>query len=204
MSIREIVLATKNQGKASEFERLFGGSIHVRALPSDMELPPETGLTFRENALIKARAAFDSLGGSSAVLADDSGLEVDALGGRPGVFSARYAGPMAADSDNVAKLLAELENVSNRAARFVCELVLIIPGGQNSDPITLFARGEVEGQIVLAPRGTAGFGYDPVFQPEGWEKTLAEAAPEEKDAVSHRGRAAKQLLQKLTKANLVS
>ena len=160
--------------------------------PPAFELPAETGTTFAENARLKACAVFDALGGRMAVLADDSGLEVDALSGGPGVLSARYAGGHAGDRANVAKLLVDLDGVDDRRARFVCVLVILLPGGREAR-----ARGTLEGEVTLGPRGGGGFGYDPVFRPLGWEMTLAEASGEEKDAVSHRGDAVRRLLAQL-------
>jgi XTP/dITP diphosphohydrolase len=187
-----LILATANVGKTEEFARLLGSRFQIEPLPYGLELPPETGSTFAQNARLKAGAVFHALRGRAPVLADDSGLEVDSLWGRPGVWSARYAGEGAGDAANVGKLLADLEEASERRARFVCELVLLLPGGREFS-----ARGTLEGTIVLSPRGARGFGYDPVFQPVGWEMTLAEAEGREKDAVSHRGDAVRRLLVQL-------
>lgn len=197
-----VVLATGNAGKVREFNRLLAGAFEVRPLPPEIQLPPETGTTFAANARIKAEAVFRGLDGAQAVLADDSGLEVTALAGRPGIFSARFAGPGASDADNVAKLLAELPGTSDRSARFVCALCLVMPGrppdagaDPGGDPSALVeVLGITEGTITLAPRGWDGFGYDPVFQPAGWDLTLAEASPADKDRVSHRGAAVRALL----------
>jgi len=186
--LRTIVLATGNAGKAREFGRLLDGGRLVQPLPAGITLPEETGQTFAANALLKAEWVFAALGGRIAVLADDSGLEVSALGGRPGVLSARFAGPAATDQENVARLLDELVGCDDRAARFVCCLCLTLPGDR------IQVEGVTEGVITSAPRGEDGFGYDPVFQPLGWELTLAEAAPVDKDGVSHRGAAARALL----------
>lgn len=194
-----MVLATGNAGKVREFDRLLAGVIDVRPLPEGVALPPETGDTFAANARLKAESVFHALGGDRAVLADDSGLEVAALGGRPGIFSARFAGKRASDAENVAKLLRELEAASERNARFVCALCLIVPGGCGGGPgappwRSMEVEGVTNGLITLAPRGDDGFGYDPVFQPEGWDATLAETSPADKDSVSHRGAAARALL----------
>ena len=189
-----VVLATGNAGKAREFGRLFGGAFEVRVMPASVGLPEETGETFAANARLKAEAVFRALGGDVAVLADDSGLEVGALGGRPGVLSARYAGERAGDADNVAKLLAELAGGADRRARFVCSLCLLLPRGRRVE-----VEGFSLGTITRAPRGEDGFGYDPVFQPGGWQLTLAEASPEDKDRVSHRGAAARELLRRLSR-----
>jgi XTP/dITP diphosphohydrolase len=198
-----VILASRNRGKAREFERLLESAFHVSPLPSEVELPEETGRNFAENARLKAEAVFAALGGTSAVLADDSGLEVAALGGCPGVFSARYAGETATDEDNVNKLLGELAGESAREARFVCALCLVLPGGTDAAsgaPRRIEVGGFSEGTIAAAPRGTDGFGYDPVFQPAGWTITLAEADPRAKDVVSHRGAAARALLERLAPA----
>jgi len=191
-----VVLATGNPGKAREFGRLLAGACEVRQMPPDVELPAETAQTFRENARLKAETVFAALRGEIAVLADDSGLEVTALDGRPGILSARFAGEGAGDEANVAKLLEELVGRDDREARFVCSLCLILPdsGGAGAAGRALEVDGFSPGTITIAPRGVDGFGYDPVFQPDGWTKTLAEATPADKDGVSHRGAAARALL----------
>ena len=198
-----MVLATGNAGKVREFNRLLAGAFHVLPLPSSVAVPAETGLTFAENARLKAKAVFESLGCGQTVLADDSGLEVTALGGKPGIYSARFAGERATDAENVAKLLAELDGAADRSAQFVCALCLVAPeagaeDGRCGRPAGAYRVLEVEGvtrgAITLAPRGLDGFGYDPVFEPAGWEFTLAEASPEDKDCVSHRGAAVRALL----------
>lgn len=202
----EMVVATGNPGKAREFGRLLGPSVDVRPMPAAITLPEETGATFRENARIKAESVFVALGGKVAVLADDSGLEVASLGGRPGVLSARFAGEAAVDADNVGLVLEQLSGQEDRRARFVCALCLALPvdharsGGEcdsESAPQVVEVEGVSYGTMTAAPRGTGGFGYDPIFQPDGWTATLAEASPEEKDAVSHRGVAARLLLERL-------
>jgi XTP/dITP diphosphohydrolase len=202
-----VVLATGNSGKVREFNRLLGGRIAVEPLPAGVDLPEETGATFAANAHLKAERAFGALGSRVAVLADDSGLEVQALGGRPGVLSARFAGPCAADQDNVAKLLRELDGRADREARFVCHLCLLIPGGSSAGAEAPHGHIEVVGTssgiITTSARGDDGFGYDPVFQPLGWERTLAEASPSEKDEVSHRGQAARALLAALEQRGLL-
>lgn len=198
-----IVLASRNAGKAREFERLFHGRFQVHALPAEVVLPEETGETFRDNALLKAEAAFAALGCRTAVLADDSGLEVRALGGRPGVQSARYAGEHATDHDNVSKLLRELRGVEDRRASFVCWLCLLLPEEGAAAPVRVEARGEAEGAIEQTARGGDGFGYDPVFRPTGWRQTLAEATPQAKDSLSHRGAAARVLLATLEERGLI-
>jgi XTP/dITP diphosphohydrolase len=191
-----VVLATGNVGKVREFNRLLAGAFVLRPLPSGMALPPETGETFAANARLKAESVFRALGGDQAVLSDDSGLEVNALGGRPGIFSARFAGEGAGDADNVAKLLRELLGAPDRSARFVCALCLVVPAAPSRRVMEVVVV--TNGSISVAPRGDDGFGYDPVFQPEGWDFT-AEASPEAKDGVSHRGAAARALLECLAR-----
>lgn len=191
-----VVLATGNPGKVREFARLLAGACEVRLMPRDVELPAETAQTFQENARLKAEAVFVALRGEVAVLADDSGLEAAALDGRPGTLSARFAGEKAGDEANVAKLLEELAGRDDREARFVCSLCLILPGSGEGrwDCRVLEVEGFSHGAITHAPRGVDGFGYDPVFRPVGWTKTLAEATPTEKDRVSHRGAASQALV----------
>lgn len=190
---RRVVLATRNPGKAREFARLLGPGFRVEPLPPGVASPEETGSTFAENARLKATHAFRALGGTTAVLADDSGIEVAALLGAPGVRSARYAGPAADDAANVALLLERLDGGLDRAARFVCALVLVLPGGP-AGPEVVEAEGVLDGSVVEEPRGRGGFGYDPVFRPEGWNITVGEASGARKDAVSHRARAVRSLL----------
>ncbi len=187
--IKEAVLATGNKGKIREFADLLEGLFGKILSLNDLESPPaviEDGETFRGNALKKARAAASYSG--LPALADDSGLEVEALGGRPGVYSARYAGEGAVDSDNIAKLLSELQGVANRKARFVCFLALVAPGGDET-----IVSGECEGIIIDEPRGQGGFGYDPVFYLPEYGKTMAEIPPELKNKISHRARACESL-----------
>lgn len=198
-AVSTLVLATANAGKAREFGRLLGSALSVESMPSWVHLPEETGETFAENARLKARSVFVTLKGRAAVLADDSGLEVAALGGRPGVVSARFAGEGASDRANVGRLLAELAGCPKRDARFVCCLCLVLLDGS-----TLEVEGTCPGTITETPRGNDGFGYDPVFFPEGWMLTLAEAGPEDKDRVSHRGAAARALLSALEKKGLLA
>jgi XTP/dITP diphosphohydrolase len=181
------VLATGNPGKLREFQALLGPRLQLMA-QSDYGVrpPPETGSTFLENALIKARHAAAITG--LPALADDSGIEVDALGGRPGLHSARYAGPAATDADNNALLLRELAAVPDphRSARYRCVLVLV---RQADDPVPLVADGSWEGRIGVVARGAGGFGYDPLFIDAASGLTGAELTAAEKDARSHRGAA---------------
>lgn len=195
--MKTVVIATNNAHKAREIAEAlpFPGwefkTLRQMGVESD---PVEDAETFLGNARIKARAARDACAGC-AVIADDSGLEVDALGGAPGVHSARYAGEPCDDARNNAKLLAELADVPDgkRTARFVCTLVLIDEDGGEVD-----ARGTIEGAIGREARGEHGFGYDPLFYPDCLDgRTLAEALPEEKNAVSHRGNALRALKAKL-------
>jgi XTP/dITP diphosphohydrolase len=180
----KIVLATRNEGKVAELRRILGGLDVdlVSAADLGLEQVEETGETFAENALAKARSAV-AVSGLPA-LADDSGLVVDQLEGQPGVRSARFAGPDADDEANVRLVLEQLLGMPGRSARFVCVAALVTPDGREWT-----AEGVVNGHIVDKPRGTGGFGYDPIFQPVGEVRTTAEMDPEEKDAISHRGRA---------------
>jgi XTP/dITP diphosphohydrolase len=188
----KVLLATRNAGKLVELRRmLVDGPVEVVGLADVPEFPeaPETGATFAENALAKARDAAAATGLPS--VADDSGLAVEALNGMPGVLSARWCGRHGDDLANLELLLGQLADVPDerRRASFVCAAALVVPGGQET-----VVHGEWPGRIVRAPRGTNGFGYDPIFVPEGEERTSAELSPEEKDAASHRGRAMRALL----------
>src|SRR3954469_6452530 len=184
----ELVLATRNPHKLREFEPLLAPHV-VIPLPDEVELPPETGTTFEENALIKARAAAEATGRTA--IADDSGIAAAALGGRPGVYSARYAGEHATDEENLAKLLREVPEDGDRSVSYVCALAFVDPGGH-----THVVEGRCEGTLAHEPRGDGGFGYDPAFVPADRDdgRTMAELTPDEKDAISHRGRAARALL----------
>jgi XTP/dITP diphosphohydrolase len=187
------VVATANAHKLRELRELFAGlGVEIAGTPEGLALPEETGTTFLANARLKARAIAQATG--DVALGDDSGLEVDALGGDPGVRSARWAGEPTDDAANNAKLLEELRGIhgANRRARFRCVLALVGPDGKE-----LTADGRFEGFVLEAPQGTGGFGYDPLFQPEGDTRSLAEYAPDEKNAVSHRGRAARRLREML-------
>lgn len=183
----QVVLATRNLKKLDELRRVLAdegiqvlGLSDVRPYPE----PAETETTFEGNAVLKARACVAATG--LPALADDSGLSVDVLNGMPGVRSARWAGPEASDADNLELLVRQLADVpaARRGARFVCALALALPGG-----ITEVVHGEVAGRLTDRPRGSNGFGYDPIFVPDGAERTTAEMEPAEKDAISHRGRA---------------
>ena len=180
-----IYLASQNAHKALELERLLGSG--VAPLPP-YEAPVEDGETFTDNARIKARAGAAVAPAGSMVVADDSGIVVEALRGAPGIHSARYGGDGLDDAGRVAHLLGELGGTADRRAAFVCVLVAIAPDGSE-----LVAEGRVDGTIAPAPRGDAGFGYDPVFVPVGETRTMGEMTDAEKDALSHRGRAAAAL-----------
>ncbi len=200
-----LLIATRNRGKTKEFREAFQEiGIAVKDLNEIEGIPEieETGTTFEENATIKAKAVAELVG--MPVLADDSGLCVDALDGAPGVYSARYAGEPASDDANNGKLLLELERVEAPAVRlpeagdgfatlsggrFACSLVLFDP----SDGSKLATEGYVEGQILNRPRGNGGFGYDPLFWLPSLQRSMAELEPEEKNAISHRGQALKKL-----------
>ncbi|MFO7640326.1 MAG: RdgB/HAM1 family non-canonical purine NTP pyrophosphatase [Candidatus Competibacteraceae bacterium] len=194
--MRKIVLATGNPGKVREFSAVLA-DFHLDIVPqSALGVPEveETGLTFVENAILKARNA--AMHTSLSALADDSGLAVDALDGAPGIYSARYAGPGASDRANLDRLLAELRDVpeARRTARFQCVLALL---HHPADPTPLICQGIWEGVITFAPRGANGFGYDPVFWVVDQGKTSAELEPAIKNRLSHRGQALAQLVRAL-------
>lgn len=191
VNVHRVLLATRNPQKTREFAEILGEEFLVHDLSEEMVLPAveETGATFAENAILKALATSKHFPG--LVVADDSGLEVDALNGAPGVHSARYAADGATDKQNIAKLLAGLEAHPERrpyAARFRCVLALAKAG-----EVLRTVEGVVEGTIVRAPRGSGGFGYDPVFQPAGSSQTFGEISPAEKNRISHRARAIQSL-----------
>lgn len=178
-----LVLATRNDHKLREFGEAMPG-VSLESLPAEVELPPETGETFAENALVKARAAVAATGRSS--LADDSGIEAAALGGKPGVRSARFAGEQATDEENLEKLVDALSGEEDRRVAYVCALALV--GADGSEWVV---EGRCEGELIDTPRGSGGFGYDPAFVPlvgDG-KRTMAELAPGEKHSISHRGAA---------------
>ena len=199
--ISALVLASGNRGKIAELTALLAPySVVIHSLAEfSRETPAETGTTFRENALIKAR--FAAAAAKLPALADDSGIEVDALGGAPGVYSARYAGVDASDDDNNKKLLDALKNIpeEKRTARF--RSVLVYVRGCN-EPI--FAEGVWEGRVIDLPRGTHGFGYDPLFVPFGGTVTSAELSRADKNRVSHRARALAVLLNALIDAGEIA
>jgi XTP/dITP diphosphohydrolase len=189
----DLLLATRNAHKAREFRELLGNNFNVTDLSAfpHIAVPEETGRTLEENAILKAVAVSQNRHGQHRhmlVLADDSGLEVDALGGAPGIFSARYTGANASDKENISKLLGELSHRRDRTARFRCMLALARDG-----KLLRTFEGVVEGAIVDLPRGSGGFGYDPVFTPNGSEQTFGELPPELKNQISHRGRAVRKL-----------
>ena len=189
MSRLRAVLATGNAGKAAELSRLLGADVEARAIEVD-----EDADTYAGNALRKARAARAAADGRIG-LGDDSGLEVAALNGEPGLHSARWAGPT--DADRNEALLARLNGSADRSAAFVCALAAALPDGRE-----LVVTERVEGELSDAPRGASGFGYDPLFVPLGEQRTVAELSAEEKDAISHRGRASRALAAALREAGV--
>lgn len=192
MTLR-LVLATANPDKAREIEGLLGGAVELLPRPAELAEVEETGTTLEENARLKAQAISAATG--EAAVADDTGLEVDALDGRPGVYAARYAGEDATYADNVRKLLAELDGVveADRRARFRTVAIVCFPDGRE-----IVAEGSVRGFIALSPKGDRGFGYDPVFTPVGGGgRTYAEMSLDEKQGLSHRGRAFRSLAEAL-------
>jgi XTP/dITP diphosphohydrolase len=193
--VKKVLLATRNRKKLIELQRILDGALGAHRIAllglDDVEpFPelPETGLTFGENALTKAREACRRT--DLPAVADDSGLAVDALNGMPGVFSARWAGRHGNDRANLELLLAQMSDVpdEHRRASFVCAVALVLPGGKEH-----LVEGRQTGRLLRAPRGEGGFGYDPVFLGEGQERTNAELTPQEKDAISHRGKALREL-----------
>lgn len=189
-----VVLATRNLGKVEELRRILAGAVELVGLDgvTPYEPGPETGATFAANALLKAREAVQ-LTGLPAV-ADDSGLAVDAMNGMPGILSARWAGRHGDDRANLELLLGQLEDVPDerRQAAFVCAAAYALPDGRSE-----VVLGEMRGRLLREPRGTNGFGYDPLLVPDGLDVTSAELSPAEKDAISHRGTAFRLLAPKL-------
>ena len=193
----EIVLATRNKGKIRELERIFASTLPgVKLLGTDafpdLADVAETEDTFEGNALLKARAVshFTNL----PAIADDSGLAVDHLGGAPGIFSARYSGVHGDDQANLNKVLHEMYGVTNRRAQFVCAAAFVAPRGYE-----LVLRAEMVGNLIDAPRGEKGFGYDPIFIPIGFNQTTGEMDPELKDSISHRGKAMRELAEEISR-----
>src|SRR6266536_4269221 len=189
MTGASLILATRNAKKLAELRRILDAShvdVSVAGLSEYPDMPEvaETGATFTDNALLKARAVVAHTG--RPAVADDSGLCVDALNGMPGVLSARWSGRHGDDEANLRLLLAQIADVpaAERGARFVCAAALVLPSG--TEHVT---EGAVHGRLTGSPRGTNGFGYDPIFVPDGYELTTAQLSPEEKDKISHRGRA---------------
>ena len=198
----KIVLASRNKKKKVELQALLSQYIDGIEILSLDEVGiygeiEEDGVTFEENALIKARTAAES---GYVGVGDDSGLEVDALGGAPGVYSARYAGEHGDDEANNNLLLKNLEGKSDRSARFVCCIACVFPEKYGYEPIVV--RGHVEGEILTERHGNGGFGYDPLFYFKQFGKTLAEVSPEEKNSVSHRANAIKLFAEKLKELNI--
>ncbi|NBE92487.1 RdgB/HAM1 family non-canonical purine NTP pyrophosphatase [Nonomuraea sp. KC401] len=185
----KIVLATRNAGKIAELRRILAGFeiVGLEEFPEIGEVA-ETGVTFEENALLKAHAV--AQGSGLPAVADDSGLCVDVLNGMPGVFSARWSGRHGDDQANLDLLLAQLSDVpaDRLSAHFACTAALAVPSGESR-----VVEGVLPGRLVKTPRGTNGFGYDPILVPDGYDRTTAEMSPDEKDAISHRGRAFRAL-----------
>ena len=184
-AVQQIVLASRNAHKLEELRRILAPTLgEIELVGDDGPEPVENGVTFEANALIKARAAAQRTG--LPALADDSGIAVDVLGGSPGIFSARWAGPQRSDADNLDLLLWQLSDVADehRGAKFVAAAALVMPDGRE-----VAVRGEWPGSILRERRGAGGFGYDPIFLPEGSERAAAELDAAEKDALSHRRRA---------------
>jgi XTP/dITP diphosphohydrolase len=193
MALERAVVATRNEHKLRELREILTG-VELLPLPAEVELPPEDAETFAENAVDKARAARAATG--TAAIADDSGITAQALGGRPGPRSARYAGPDATDEDNLNLLLSELAQESDRSVAYVCALAFV-----GEDGTEMLVEGRCEGTLATEARGTGGFGYDPAFVPVDTgpedDRTMAELGPDEKHAISHRGRAARKLAEVL-------
>lgn len=198
-AVPRLVLATHNPGKLRELrellrEQISGLDVDSQVVDAATVGAPEvmeTGVTFAENALLKAHAVSQATG--LPAIADDSGLAVEVLGGAPGIFSARWAGQHGDDAANLALLLAQLADIGaeHRAAKFVCAAALVVPGAK---PVEVLQTGELRGSLLTEPRGTGGFGYDPILQPDGWELSCAELSAQQKNAISHRGEAFRKLL----------
>ncbi|MFG1868677.1 RdgB/HAM1 family non-canonical purine NTP pyrophosphatase [Micromonospora arborensis] len=199
--MNKVLLATRNRKKLVELQRILDGALGAHRIAliglDDIEQYaelPETGLTFGENALIKAREGCRQSG--LPTIADDSGIAVDALNGMPGVFSARWAGQHGDDKANLQLVLDQIADVPDeqRAASFVCTVALVLPGGKEH-----LVDGRQSGRVLRAPRGDGGFGYDPIFLGDGQDRTNAELTPAEKDAISHRGKALRELAKLIAK-----
>ncbi|WP_405426801.1 RdgB/HAM1 family non-canonical purine NTP pyrophosphatase [Micromonospora sp. NBC_00617] len=199
--MNKVLLATRNRKKLVELQRILDGALGAHRIAllglDDVDAYPElpeTGLTFGENALIKAREGCRRTG--LPTIADDSGLAVDALNGMPGVFSARWSGQHGDDGVNLRLVLDQIADVpdEHRAASFVCTVALVLPGGKEH-----LVDGRQSGRVLRAPRGDGGFGYDPIFLGDGQDRTNAELTPQEKDAVSHRGKALRELAKLVAK-----
>ncbi|MCX5118487.1 RdgB/HAM1 family non-canonical purine NTP pyrophosphatase [Micromonospora sp. NBC_00362] len=199
--MNKVLLATRNRKKLIELQRILDGALGAHRIAllglDDIEQYaelPETGLTFGENALIKAREGCRQSG--LPTIADDSGLAVDALNGMPGVFSARWSGQHGNDQANLQLVLDQIGDVPDeqRAASFVCTVALVLPGGKEH-----LVDGRQSGRVLRAPRGDGGFGYDPIFLGDGQDRTNAELTPAEKDAISHRGKALRELAKLIAK-----
>lgn len=197
----KIVFATNNKNKLSEIRDILGSDFEIVSLQdigchADI---PETGSTLEENAMQKARYIYDNY--NMSVFADDTGPEVDALGGAPGIYSARYAGGEGHDSEaNMTKLLGELGENNNRKARFRTAIALILKEDGSGNITEKLFEGIVRGEIIKERRGGEGFGYDPIFQPEGYDRTFAELGPDVKNKISHRARAVARLVEYLRKS----
>lgn len=194
--MNDLVLATRNKGKIAEVQRLisqYAPHIRLRSVADfNLDDVEETGATFEENALLKAETIARQTG--LPALADDSGIAIDALDGAPGVYSARWSGVHGDDAANIAAVLKQLEKTpdSERGAQFVCVIALALPDGRH-----MLVRGEVNGIVRHAPVGEHGFGYDPIFQPAGFDITTAQMDPETKDSISHRGKALREIAPKI-------
>lgn len=193
-----IVFATNNNHKLSEIQDILGSTIEVKSLKDigcHVDIP-ETGTTLEENAQIKANYVWDNF--QTMVFADDTGLEIDALNGEPGVYSARYAGGEGHDSEaNIQKVLANLQGVENRKARFRTVIAFIYKDKKTGNKTTKLIEGIVDGSIITEKRGEAGFGYDAIFVPEGYDKTFGELGMDIKNSISHRARAVQQFAKEL-------
>ena len=209
MPDKTVVLATRNEGKLRELARILGAEhsgdgamVKLAGLDAFPGAPdvPETGATFEENALLKARAIAAYTG--MAAVADDSGICVDALNGMPGVLSARWAGGHGDDQANLDLVLAQVADIQETrlGAQFVCAAALVVPGSDHGTPREWVVTRRLPGRLIRARRGTGGFGYDPVFVPDGFEQTTAEMTAEAKDAISHRGQAFRALTPFITEA----